>query len=135
MCGSHWLSCSNKKDTFPAVGEMTTWEILLMLHEKKKGDLKKNCSAFKSQGFVSLWHITHVFRHSQRRGIYFELLYADAFLLNTAEQRHHQFFCQPAGFFTKERSHKPIGHASHSRGPSLLKAATLFLCARRRLPT
>lgn len=97
--------------------------------------LKNNCSAFKSQRFVFVWHLAQVFRHSQRSGIYPELLYADSFLLNAAEQRHHQFFCQNAGFFTRRLSPTLTAHASRSRSPSLLKMATLFLHSMRGLLT
>lgn len=57
VSGSHWLSCSNKKAIFPAVGEVTRWEILLILHEKKKKMRLKKCFSFsKSKLCIPLAH-------------------------------------------------------------------------------
>lgn len=85
------------------------------------------CSAFKSQCFLSLWHIAHVFRHLQGRGIYWSLFMQIHFYWMKHTRETIRSFCQHIGFFAEDASPKPTGHASKSRGPSLLEAATLFL--------
>lgn len=130
-CAQHSLAFMfNRKTIFPVVDETTKWKTLLILHERMgfffKVQLLK-VSALYSSGMLYKFSGTskeEAFTWSLFMQIHFHWMQPSRDTISS--WLHHQHL----GFFTKELSHKPIGHASKSRCLSLLKATILFLCSK-----